>query len=186
MIPKKVISHLEKHEVPHEVVTHKPVYTTFDLASTLKEKLNKIGKTLLVKAGGKRYVIIVLPAHLQVNLNKLKKILKVNQVVLATEKEMQKLLKVKPGALLPFGSLHKLETFIDKGLLKVKDVLIGAGSFTESLRMKSKDLSLIEDATVADFSEAAKKVAKKIVKKAKKVVKSVTKTKKVAKKTTKK
>ncbi len=173
MIPKKVLAHLKKNKVKHQIITHKPVFTAYDLAATLKEKLNKVGKTLLIKVGGKRYIIIVLPAHLKIDFKKLKKIFKIDKIELATEKEMQKVLKVKPGALLPFGSLHKVEMFLDKALLKMQDVLVGAGSFTESLRLKSKDLHKLEKATVADFSAAAQKGSKKIIKEAKKVIKKV-------------
>lgn len=171
MIPKKVLNYLQKNKIKHEVVKHKQVFTAHDLAATLKEKLNKIAKTLLVKVGGKRYIIIVIPAHLRVDFKKLKKIFKIDKVELATEKEMQKILKVKPGALLPFGALHKLESYLDKTLLKAEDILIGAGSFTESLRLKARDLPKLERMTLADLGEKIVKTSKKAVKKIKAKIK---------------
>ncbi|MCX6779133.1 MAG: YbaK/EbsC family protein [Candidatus Magasanikbacteria bacterium] len=175
MIPKKILGYLEKNKVKHEVVKHRPVFTAYDLAATLKEKMNKVAKTLLIKVGGKRYIIIVLPAHLKIDFKKLQKILKVEKVELATEKTIKKLLNAKPGSLLPFGALNKMETFLDKALFKTEHALFGAGSFTESLRLKVKDLAKLENATVADFGSAAKKSVKKAVVKVKKVVKKVRK-----------
>jgi len=49
-------------------------------------------------------------------------------------------------------------------LLKAKEVLANAGSFTDSVRVKVKDLHKLENARVADF---AKKAVKKVTKKKK-------------------
>lgn len=175
MIPKKVLDYLNKNKIKHELVKHRPVFTAYDLAATLKEKMNKVAKTLLVKVGGKKYVIIILPAHLKIDFKKLQKVLKTEKIELATEQAIKKILNVKPGALLPFGTLHKLETFLDKALFKTEHALFGAGSFTESLRLKVKDLSKLEKATVADFGALAKRSINKTVKKVKKAVKKAKK-----------
>lgn len=179
MVPKKVLTYLDKNKIGHEIIKHRPVFTAYDLAATLKEKMNKVAKTLLIKVGGKRYVIIVLPAHLKIDFKKLQKILKTEKIELATEQAIKKFLNVKPGALLPFGTLHKMETFLDKALFKTEHALFGAGSFTESLRLKVKDLAKLENATVADFGLVAKKnikkAAKKVTPKIKKAIKKITK-----------
>ena len=83
MVPKKVLAYLEKNKVAHEIIKHRPVFTAYDLAATLKEKMNKVAKTLLIKVGGKRYIIIVLPAHLKIDFKKLQKILKAEKIELA-------------------------------------------------------------------------------------------------------
>lgn len=170
-IPKKIMDYLKENKVDHEVVKHKTVYTAYDLAHTLAEKLNKVAKTLVVKVD-KDYRLVVLPAHLKVDLDKLKKALKARVVELVPEKTMEKIFKVKNGLVTPFGSLHKAEVLIDKALIKSKDVVVRAGSLTEALRMKAKDLHHLEKATLGDFSMAVKKkvgeVASKIAKKMKK------------------
>ena len=71
MIPKRVTNYLDSRGVKYEKVPHKQVFTTFDLANTLKEKMSKIAKTLLIKAD-KRYVLVVLPAHYRLDMAKLK------------------------------------------------------------------------------------------------------------------
>ncbi|MEK9158946.1 MAG: YbaK/EbsC family protein [Patescibacteria group bacterium] len=167
MIPKKVINYLDSRGVKYEKVPHKQVFTTFDLANTLKEKMSKIAKTLLVKAD-KKYVLVVLPAHYRLDMAKLKKVLKAKAIELAPEKAMEKILKVKPGALTPFACLHKVEPYLDKALLKAEKAIFGAGSFTESLRMKVKDLYKLEKMTVAEISQAAKTKVKKVLAKKKK------------------
>lgn len=142
-IPKKVLNYLEKAKAKFEVLEHRTVYTAYDLAQTTKSKLQEIAKTLLVKVD-KDYYLVVLPAHYKLDLAKVKKMLKGKKVTIAKEGEMKKKFKVKPGAITPFGGVHKVGVIVDKSLLKVKDALFGAGSYTESVRMKVKDFIALE------------------------------------------
>jgi len=173
-IPAKVARHLAKHKVPHKVVKHKKVYTAFDLARTLDEKFGNIAKTLLVKAD-KRYVLVTLPANLRLDIPKLKKVLKAKEVQIANEPMIKKVLKMKPGAIVPFATMHKLESVLDGALRKTKEIIVGAGSFTESLRMKVKDLEKLEKATVADIGKSIEKDLVKAVEKGKRIVKKAMK-----------
>lgn len=168
---KKVLSYLQAGKTKFEVIEHKKVYTAYDLAATIGEKLNKIAKTLLVEVElpkvqkkGKNYFVVVLPASYRLDLQKLKKELKARSAALAPERVMKKL-GIEPGELTPFGSLHKLEVLLDRGLLKAKEIILSAGSVTEAVRMKVKDLHKLEK---AKFVRAGKKlILKKPVKKKK-------------------
>src|SRR6185503_1698571 len=118
-IPAKVKNYLDKQKMKYDVVSHRTVYTVYDLAQTLKIKMNTIVKTLLVKADGE-YHLVVLGAHRRLNIEALKKLLGAKKVTIAKESEMAKEMKVKPGALTPFGILHKLGVVVDKSLLKTQ------------------------------------------------------------------
>ncbi len=155
-IPAKIANHLKQAKIKFEAVPHKTVFTVYDLAQTLKIRMNEIVKTLLVKADAE-YKLVLLPAHRRLNLEALKKLLGAKRVTLAKESDMAREMKVKPGALTPFGQLHKLGVVVDKGLLKTQKALFGAGSFTESIRMKMKDYLKAEQPTVGAVSEAPKK-----------------------------
>ena len=184
-ISKKIINYLKKNNVEVKIEGHKKVYTAYDLAKTMNEKLHKVGKTLLVKADGKPYLVLV-PGHYYLDLGKIKKELKAKKIELANERHVKKLLNTKPGSLYPFAKMHKLELLLDKTLLKSKDAVVRAGSFTESLRLKVKDLHKLENATVGDFGKMAKKVGKSAPKKIKKAVKEAKTTAKKVKKKVKK
>lgn len=151
-IPAKVIKHLDSNKVKYDVVPHRTVYTVYDLAQTTKEKLNTIVKTLLIKAD-KSYILAVLPAHRRVDFNAIKKAVKAKSVSLAKEKDMLTKFKMKPGAMTPFGQVHQVEVVVDKSLLKAEKMLFGAGSFTESIRMKMKDYIKHQPAIVAPISK---------------------------------
>ncbi len=158
---KKITVHLGKKNVKFDVVEHKKVFTAYDLAQTLGEKLESIAKTLLVEAElpsvekkGKNYFVVVVPASYRVELDKVKKALKARKVSLAPEKVMAKL-GIEPGAMSPFGSLRGLGVVVDKALLKTKDAIVGAESFTESLRMKVKDLVKAENPVLGSVGKKA-------------------------------
>lgn len=153
-IPAKIKNYLTKNKLKFEILKHKTVYTAYDLAQTTRLKLEQIGKTLFVKAD-KDYYVVLLPGHRRLNLPKLKKILKAKKVSIVKEKEMAVRLKIKPGAITPFGSLYKVGVVVDSSLAKVTDALFGAGSFTESLRVKVKDYLKMEDPVKADIGESA-------------------------------
>lgn len=149
-VSKKITLHLGKKKVKFEIVPHKTVFTAYDLAQTLGEKLEKIAKTLLVsveiptlKKKEKRSYLVVVPATYYVDLEKVRKTLKATKAELAPEKVMAKF-GITPGALSPFGSVRGLGVVVDKALLKTKEVIVGAESFTEHLRMKIKDLVAVE------------------------------------------
>ncbi|MFZ6035791.1 MAG: aminoacyl-tRNA deacylase [Patescibacteria group bacterium] len=142
-IPKKVISFLEKNGLPYEVVAHRTVYTAYDLAQTLKAKLQEIAKTLLVKVD-REYFLVIVPAHYKLDVSKVKKLFRAKKVSIASEGEMKRKFKVKPGAMTAFGTVHTVGVVMDKALLKAQKVLFGAGSFTESVRMKVKDFIKLE------------------------------------------
>ena len=195
-VPKNVLEHLKKNKVKFEIVPHKTVYTAYDLAQTLGEKLENIAKTLLVKVDlpkiekkGPRYYIVAVPASYRVDLKAVQKYLKAVKAELADEKEMAKL-GMLPGAGTPFVSMYNdVGLLMDHALARVGKGLVRAESFTDSLRLQIKDLIRSEQALVGKVGSKGKlpKIAKAKVKKAaKKVKKTVKKVKKVIKKISKK
>jgi len=186
---KQITLHLGKNKVKFEVVPHKTVFTAYDLAQTLGAKLDQVAKTLLVsveiptlKKKEKKTYLVVVPASYYVDLQKVKKVLKAARAEMAPEKVMAKL-GIKPGALSPFGSLRGIGVVVDRALLKTRDVFVGAESFTDSLRMKVKDLVALEAPVIGNIGKRNKvKLQKRPAKKARKTVKKARKTVKKARK----
>ena len=185
-IPKKTKDYLDKKLAKYDEISHRTVYTAYDAASTLRRELKEIAKSLLISSD-KAYVLVVVPAHMRLDLKKLKKALSAKKVSIPNEKVMVKIFKVKPGAMTAFGGLHNIEVVVDKSLLKTKDIILSAGSFTDSVRMKAKDFIQMEEARLASFVKAGgyKKVkTQKKAKKKKPAKNKVTKRKTAAKKKT--
>jgi Ala-tRNA(Pro) deacylase len=137
-IPKKLLSYLDKAKIGYKIVRHKTVYTAYDAAQTLGVKLGEIAKTLVIKAD-KIYLLAVLPASHKLDLGKLKKVVKAKKIEIAKEGMMKKMFKIKPGAITPFGQIYKVPVYVDKSMIKAKQIIAGAGTFEESVVMTVKN-----------------------------------------------
>lgn len=169
-VPKKLIKFLDDHGIDHEILEHKTVYTAFDLAQTTKKKLQEIAKTLAVKAD-KKYMLVVVPASHRLDLAKLKKLLKAKKLEIVKETQIAKAFKVKPGTLTPLAKFHNMPVYVDKALLKSKLILVNAGSVSESLALKAKDLLTVGAEAAGTFAKTHKFKKSKVKAKSKKVKK---------------
>lgn len=139
MVPTKVANYLKKLKIKYKPLVHKTVYTAYDVAATLKAKLGEVAKTVHVIAD-KDHVIVVLPASHSLDMAKLKKLLKVKKVEIAKEKVMTDVFKIKKGAVVPLKELHDdVEVLVDKAFARAKKVIMSAGTFEDSLELKTKD-----------------------------------------------
>lgn len=143
-ISPKVLKMLKDYKVKYELVPHKTVFTAYDLAQTLKMKPKQIVKTLVLKMD-KNYALVLLPGDLKLDIQKLKKLAKVKKIEIISEKIMEKVFKVKPGAITPFGCLYKVPVYLENQLARVPECLFQSGSFNESIKMKVKDFIKLEN-----------------------------------------
>ena len=155
-ISVKLKKYLDAKKVKYNVVDHKTVFTAYDLAQTLKEKLENIAKTIVVKADT-QHLLVTLPGDRRVDFSKLKKFLKAKKVEIDKEGVMQTLFKVKPGAITAFGALYKnTPVLMDKALTRAKKIVAGTGHFEHALHMTTKEFLKATEAKLGDFSEKAK------------------------------
>lgn len=182
-ISKKILKYLDDAGFSYQIVSHRKVFTAYDAAQTMHIKVSQIAKNLLVKAGA-GFVMVVLPADRNLNFEKLAKLAGVKKISMPKEGVMQKMLKVKPGALPAFAGVYKLPVFVDKSLFKEKKLVFSSGSFTESIEMTAANYKKLENPHEGNFSVAKKIKKPKIVKK-KISKKSTSKPKKKVKKTVK-
>ncbi len=169
-ILKSLQNLLEKNKIKHEVINHKKVYTALDSAETQHIKPQEVVKTLVMKINPRKYVLALIPAGKNLSKDKLlkeaNKWLKKNgekavkAVEFAEEEWMKKNIKGKIGATVPLGSLSKVSTFIDKSLLKNKNLIINTGDYEKSVKLATKKFLELEEMIAGSFSEAKKKVKK--------------------------
>ena len=164
-ILKKLQKFLEDSKVKYEIVEHKKVFTAHDKAATLRVPEKIVGKTLLVrldpatKSGASKEVVVVLiPTNKNLDKQKLKKLSKAKQIDFVKEAWMKKNLKgVKEGANPPFGNLYKLKTFVDRGLMLNKKIIINSGDNKSSIKINPSVLKkIIPDVIISSFSKSRK------------------------------
>ncbi|MEO8065757.1 MAG: YbaK/EbsC family protein [Candidatus Doudnabacteria bacterium] len=149
-ISKQLEKLLKINKVKYEVAEHRKVFTAFDSAETQDIKLSEVAKAVLLK-GKKNLYLAVLPAGNNCDFKALGK-LAGDKLSMAKEKDITTKLKTKIGLLPPFGSLFELPMFIDKKLLKNKEINLPAGSYTESVIMKVKDYLALEKPVEGNFA----------------------------------
>lgn len=146
-IPARILKHLEKCDIAHDVLPHRKVFTAFDLAQTLGEELSAVAKSVLVRAG-RDLVLVSIPADARIDFDRLKKVTGAKKVSLASEDAIAQL-KIKEGTTPPFASLYGVRCVLDSGLAKCRRIVCRAGSYTESLRCDVQDFIDAEAPVVA-------------------------------------
>jgi len=149
-IDKKLEKLLEQNNIKYKVLEHRKVYTAYDAAETQHVKLSEVAKAVLLK-GKKGLYLAVLPAGNNSDFKKLGNLIG-DKVSMAKEKDITSNLKTKVGLVTPFGSLFKLPVFIDNKLTKAKKLILPAGSYTESVQIKTSDYLKLEEPTKGSFS----------------------------------
>ena len=165
MIPQKIIKFLDKNKVKYEIIKHKTVYTAFDKAATLRVSPKIIGKTLVVKldpigkpsasnGASKNPVLVLIPANKNLDKQKLKKIAKAKNIDFIKETWMKKNLKgIKIGAVPPFGTLWKMPTFVDRGLVQNPKIIVNSGDYNFSIKISPAIFKkIVPDLVVGNFS----------------------------------
>jgi len=178
-VPKKLINYLEKENAKHEIVDHRTVFTALDAAATMHVKPQQIVKTLVIKLRGKVPAIVLLPANKNLDKKKLATVAytltqkvvkdpdlapkewsfpspdlkgKSYPVEFAKEKWMKEKLIGKIGATPAFGRMLKLPVFMEKALLKEKDLIFNSGDYQASIKMKPKNFEKLEKPLIGIFS----------------------------------
>ncbi|MBU1202787.1 hypothetical protein KKH39_01960 [Patescibacteria group bacterium] len=188
-LPTKVIKHLEKAGIKHDMLEHRTVYTAIDAAATMRKKVDEVAKALLVKAD-KDYYVVILPADHNLDIVKLQKVISkasgrpIKVVKIPGETLAREVLKIKNNAMAAFGSLYKLPVLMESKLTKTKKAIFSSESYNHSVEMAVKDFVKLENALVASFG--AKRKIKKVPAPKKKVVKKKITKKKLVKKAVKK
>lgn len=156
-IPQKIINFLEKSKIKFNILKHKTVYTAFDKSQTLRVPPKIVGKTIVLKKKNE-LILVLIPANKNLDLKKIKELLKEKKIDIASEKMIKNKIKgVKIGAVPPFGNLWKIKTLVDRLLKKEKEIIINSGDWNFSIKISPKQLEkLIPDLFWGNFSISKK------------------------------
>lgn len=152
---------LDSNKIKYTLREHRKVYTAFNEAETQHLKAKAVAKTVLVKSypsdrsdrSHSSYSLVVVPAAKYVDFKKVKKALKARKVSMAKESDIKKVLKTKVGLIHPFGNLYKLPVLLDNSLAKQKTLITSAGSYIESVEIKTKDFEKLVQPVKGTFSK---------------------------------
>jgi Ala-tRNA(Pro) deacylase len=150
-ISMKLKNFLDANRVSYKVAAHHEVYTAQEIAASMHIPGKELAKVVMVKAGEK-FIMMVLPASWRIEMAKLRSVLGIRDIRLATEEEFKRLFPdCEPGAMPPFGNLYGLEVYEDKALTDDEEIVFQGGNHIESIRMRRKDFERLVKPRVADF-----------------------------------
>jgi Ala-tRNA(Pro) deacylase len=119
-------------KVSFKEIDHDPGPTCKEAAKNRGEDLRISGKTLLFK-DKKDFRMFVLSGALQVDSNKVRKILRSQRLRFATDEEFLKLTGVPKGALPPIGrDFLPFDLYLDLSILENDKIAFNAGILTKS------------------------------------------------------
>ncbi len=115
-------------------------------------------KTVLFRAGRKK-VMLVVPASLQVDKPLVKRLLGVKHLETLPESVLADLCPgCEPGAFPPFGNLYGMEVWVDGTLAPSSELIFNIGSHADGIRLKYSGYAELVKPRVASF--AAKQQAR--------------------------
>ena len=146
---------LEEQQIGFEKRTHIPTYTAQRLADAEHVSGYRVAKPVVVR-GSEGFVICVLPAPKQLDLDRVAQILNDPTVRLASEAEMMKLFPdCELGAEPPIGSLFGLPTIMDPSLRHDDDLLMQAGTHTEAIQTRREDWERLCDPIIGPIVKSS-------------------------------
>lgn len=118
---------LEEEKLDYERMTHRDAFTARDVAAASHVPERQVAKAAVVRDGGGRYLMAVVPATCRLDLEALARASGHGDLTIATEEEVLRLFPdCERGAIPPFGNLYDIPTFVDSCLSEVPEVFFAA------------------------------------------------------------
>ncbi|MFL5691770.1 MAG: YbaK/EbsC family protein [Ktedonobacteraceae bacterium] len=149
---EKIINLLESKHVAYKLTEHAPVRTSEEAARIRGVPLKTGAKAMIARCKDD-YYLLVLPADKQIDWKRLRSILQVRDIRLATAEEAEQVAQVQMGSVPPFGNVLGLPTYFDQGLFENEVVNFNPGSITHSIAMRSADLRTLVTPVVDSFTK---------------------------------
>ena len=135
-----VIEYLNARGVPYEVIHHDPSMTSLEEASAVAPDADHVLKAVVIATRG-GHAVAVIPASRRFDMHLVRKALDDPSAYLATERELQgSFPSIELGGAPVLGWLLDAETLVDSCVLERDSVVFAAGTRTESVRVRTRDL----------------------------------------------
>jgi Ala-tRNA(Pro) deacylase len=137
----KLKSFLDANSIKYLTIQHSPAYTSQEVAAKLHVHGSELAKTTILKLD-ERFVMAVLAAPDQVDMDRFRDVTGAKAVSLASEKEFKDLFPgCDVGAMPPFGNLYDMPVWVDERLSRDPSIVFNAGTHTEAVRMDYPDFA---------------------------------------------
>jgi Ala-tRNA(Pro) deacylase len=151
-----IVDFLRSRGIWHEVLLYRPASSSAKRAANAHISGRKVAKAVMIKTGD-AFVLAVLPATRWIDLARLSAIVgsPTTLVRLATRAELLATFgDCEPGVVPPFGRLYGLRTLVDPELAASREIVFGANTRHEGLRMRFDDFRALEEPVLASFAQS--------------------------------
>lgn len=139
---------------PYTALSHRTAFTAQEEAAVTHVPGRFWAKTVVCFVDEKP-VLVVLPAHYRVDLERLRMLAGANSARLASEPEIAGLYPgCETGAVPPLGPLFGQPVYVDRSIATDPEVAFHAGTHTDAVRMRYEDLAALAHPIVGEFGVA--------------------------------
>lgn len=150
-VSERLKTFLDGAKVKYTVTKHPVVYTAQEIAAAQHVPGRQLAKCVLVKTD-RGPALAVLPAVHLIDLKKLTAVLRAKTVTIAKEPDIKQAFPdVEVGAMSPFGNLYQVPVVVDQDLGQDDRVVFNAGSHTETISLRYRDLVALSKPKVGGF-----------------------------------
>ena len=134
------------------IVLENSARTAKDAAIALGCDVGAIVKSLLLKTEDS-FILCLVAGDKRCSLNKLKKIMNIKDISMASPEEVKTQTGYTIGGVAPIGHLNKMEIFIDKSLERFTDVFAAAGHPNCIFKIDFSNIQKITNGKIEDITE---------------------------------
>jgi Ala-tRNA(Pro) deacylase len=151
-IVPSIAQFLTSQGIPFDTIPHPLAFTAQEDAEVTHIPGAEWAKTVVCIADGEP-IQAVLPAHLAIDVDRLRALTGSRTVRLAEESEFEKLYPgCDRGAMPPLGPLYGQRVFVDAMLANDEQITFNAGTHTDAVRMRYADFASVAHPVVGDFA----------------------------------
>ena len=144
--------YLIENRVYYEIQEHRQAYTMQEVAAALHERGSRVAKVFIARADG-RLIMLVLPAPLHVDFDRVQEMLGLKVVQRAREVEFAYLFPdCDVGAMPPFGNFYDMPVYLDRTLAEQPYLIFQAGTHRETVKIAMSDYLALVGPQIGDFA----------------------------------
>lgn len=149
---KRLEFYLYEHQIPYQLQRHPWTFGAQRIAQTEHLSGMVVAKTVIVLAD-KRLFAFVLPASLQIDLEKIRELLHANEIRLAHEWEFASAFPdCAVGAMPPFANLYGLPVYVEEHLADQEKIVFPVGTHRETMSLNYADFARLVQPRTAAFA----------------------------------
>lgn len=151
-----VKDYLKDKGIAFEVLPHPRIKGSARQAESLHVPGAQFAKTVLLHVNhGFGDVVVVVPAHRQVDPEKVSKLLGNASVCLGAERDVAvRCPDCESGVLSPFGSQYAMKTVVDASLAAQSSIVFEGNSYDEAIRIQWSDFERVENPLVGELQRS--------------------------------